>query len=452
MVRLIDLACPSCGARIQVPKGQEESRCEYCLSTFRMADRVAPPPVSAPPGHGAGPRVVRPRSGAVWVSTLVPLLVALGVATYYMGMFRGVVTQAESTARSATQPSSSVAGGAEATPSRPQPMVAGNRQPMLYDVDGDGTLDAIVWVQYPLANLATHLAAYDPKRGAQLWESEMVVDSSQDGWRIESFLVGDRILLTDLGGGLRALSAKTGGEVWRAPMTERVEEVCFGDEEGVVFAVLADKRVVRVTLATGAFEPSDHSADRTACPYAWSSTAGENPAAPVDQWRRFGLNEPEIDGMRVDHSLHDLAGGRAYALGTRNPGTRVPTVAAYDRTAREKKRKRRDWVKVQPLWVRAVPGIDPLKVAEGDPPTAAFADGRLYVPYELAKDTEGWRVACIDATSGETRWDEPLPDLDTDDVQTLSASATHVFVTHWKGMSILDAATGALLHRIDSGR
>jgi hypothetical protein len=106
--------------------------------------------------------------------------------------------------------------------------------------------------------------------------------------------------------------------------------------------------------------------------------------------------------------------------------------------------------KEKPLWVAAVPAVNPMTVSPGAIETATIAAGRLVAPYQLQGSKAGWRLACLDVQTGRSLWDVAIPLSDVSSVDSIVASDRQVFVPIWTYLQVFDLGTGQ--HRMTIGK
>lgn len=431
-MRTVSIPCPKCGAHLTLPKEVHEARCEYCSAAFRV--EAPTPPATGRADAGRPKR----RGGAVQL--LVPLVVlGVVVAGAYVIVNRAVDAGLDRMA-------GNVAGALNAelavadVPLEQRAQYMGNRQPMLFDVDADGHEDVIAWVRFnDLPGGPENLRAFAGNTGAVLWTSEDF--PATDSYTLRAGLVADRVVAVDSAGLLRAVSAETGQTLWSTPLGERAGAVCRPTGDGVRVH-LDDRRAIDVTLATGEVRPAGAvEEDKEPCDGVWTSWPGRTPTnrmggPPYDRaW------PPAIQGMDTRAVFHDVANGRAYAMGTRSPGTPVPTVARFVPSKEETRHR----AKVDALWLTAAPRIPPLEAA-GSAPQVAWADAtRVCVPYDTAGAEGVARLTCLDAETGENQWDVVLEGVRAGSLNALVGTSERLYASHWGGVTVLDAATGRIL-------
>jgi hypothetical protein len=254
-------------------------------------------------------------------------------------------------------------------------------------------------------------------------------------------VAGDKLLLGDPTGVLKAFSIYNGQQVWTAMLGERVDRIC-GAGQGHVRVEKKDKQSVTVALATGQITPAGQ-ADAQFCSGVWTDQPGETAGVRAgggtfDEW----IKQPEIDGINIGMVVADLSSPTWVAVGSRKPGTRVPTAAAF---AAAKPGKKGNWTKKKkatPLWVAAIPGVNPLTVKQGEPDVATASAGRLIVPYAMEGSGKGYRMACLDVATGRNMWDVAIPLSGTSSVNAVVASDRQIFVGIWTYLHVFDLATG----------
>jgi len=444
MSRLIKTKCPECGARLKVDPDKNEAKCEYCGAISRV--ETGKPTDTPPPARGGAPiqPVIRISSWARWswlIYVAVALVISLG--TGGISLFTHLVSR---TANGGSAGGISVLG--ELTGDRMQ--WVGNRQAMLVDVNQDGVADPVGWIRFLGASGSMdHLGAFDAVTGQRLWATDPISDTSNSS-NAKAALAGDKLLVADTTGTLRAFSVSTGQLVWSGLLGERVERFCAG-QQGYARVEKVDKQAVTVALATGQLSPAGAVDEKQFCSGLFTDVPGETPAVrfgggTFDEW----IMQPEMEGLDVGAVVADLRANTWIALGTRKPGTRVPTAAGYKGPG---KLAHGNWMrkkKATPTWLAAIPGVNPLGVEQGAPGTGTISQGRLLVPYQLTGAQATWRLACLEATSGRSLWDVAIPQSETGGIGAVVASDRMVFVSGWTFLHLFDLGTGQ--HRATIGR
>jgi hypothetical protein len=441
MAKLLSAKCPECGAKLKVDPTVDETKCEYCGAVSRVEDKKkvgkAPPP---PPTPGVPYRpVIRVNSGFRWMWIfwiLFPIFMVFGVGGFSLFQVFGAMDDAFNPITGG--PGSG--GGAGQSFGEKMQWIA-NKQPMLVDLTRDGVADLVGWVRFQkLGNSADHIAAFDTTTGNRLWTTPQLTGTSSTH-EAKAAVAGDKLLLGDPTGTLKAFSVYNGQQVWTAMLGERVERMC-GAGQGHVRVEKKDKQAVTVALATGQITPAGK-ADEQHCTGIWTDKPGQTGSVitggdTFDEW----IKQPEIDGMDVGKVVADLSSRTWVAVGARKPGTKVPTAAAFPAPKSIKKGSWMKKKKVQPMWVAAIPGVNPMTVSQGEPDVATISAGRLIVPYEMGGQQGGYRLACIDVSSGRNLWDVAIPLSGTSSVMSVVASDRQIFVGIWTYLHVFDLATG----------
>lgn len=436
--------CPECGAILNVDVGQESVKCEYCGTVARVADKKKPPATTSPAPDGK----VQP---VIWVST------GRGSWTWVLvSVLPVIVIGAVAFAAYLRMPDGNFTGGSRGSAEKSlgeHVQWLGHKHPMLVDITGDGVLDVVGWVRF--LNLGggdsyDRLAAYDANTGNRMWDTGPLVNTSQSA-EVLAALAGDKLLVADATGVLKAFSLANGGLAWQGVLGERAERICGGDA-GVAAIFTKDERILKVPLATGQLMPAGTWNRETDCPPLQND---KDPTGPffVLQDRsalmmaslrnrvsggshQQVIESDSLQGMYIDKILIDLAMGKRIALGTRSPGTRSPVASAYQENTAGKKPAYRS------LWLSSVTSQNPLSVTEGAPGQAAAAAGRAVVVYAMQDSKSGERLSCLDENTGQIVWDVPIPASDVGMTGPITASPHHVFVPHWTYLDIFHMSDG----------
>ena len=437
MARIVKSACPECGASIQFDAEGDQAKCDYCGAIARI-ERSKPPRQTDAPRQG-GPVVYVPKAAS---RALIAIILVASLAPVLIGVIVAVV-QATGAISSVTAGPGS--GGSVGQGITEHMQWQGNRRVMLADLNGDGVLDPIGWVRFLDGSASNdHIAAFDAITGKRLWLTPPLVDGSQS-YNAKAAIAGDKLVVADPAGALRAFSLANGQLAWSAVLGERAERIC-GAGPGAVRVETTDKRALTAVLATGQLTPSGEADPKAACTGVQSADgeAGLYSSLAGGTWNDGGIVNPEIAGMDVEHVVVDAVTGTRVAIGEKRPGTRVPTAALYD-PAGVTEEKRAATVR----WLTAIPSANPLSVKEGAPDSAAISRGRLVVPIELQASDAGWRLACLDVGTGRSLWEVPIPGSDSGTMGPVVLSDRQVFLSHWTWLDIFDLGTGA--HRMTIG-
>jgi outer membrane protein assembly factor BamB len=436
MARIVKTDCPECGARLQFDPEGTEAKCEYCGAVSRIEKQKPPKGQEAP--HVQGPVVYVPRASNAWIAYIIlPIVLSMAIGG-------GVMTKIFSAVGGETGGGPG-AGGGVGQGLLEHMQWQGSFQPMLADVNGDGVADPIGWIRFLQGSTTMdHIAAFDAVSGNRLWLTPPISDSSQS-YNARAVLAGDKLVVADPTGVLRAFSIFNGQLVWTAMLGERADRIC-GAGAGNVRVETTDKRALIVALATGQITPSGTVQRETPCIGVQAADRGESLYSRLvgGTWDEGGEKNPELTGMDVEVVALDAVSGAHVALGVKSPGTRVPMAALYDaRGVNESKRR------AAATWMTAIPAVNPLTVQEDAPETGAISQGRVIVPYALQGSEAGWRLACLELASGRSLWDVPIPNSGSGSMGKVVASDRQVFLSHWTWLDVFDLGTGQ--HRMTIG-
>ncbi len=444
--------CPECGARLNVDTALESLKCEYCGTVSRIADKKKPQvqPKAAPGGNVQPVIWVSSAASYTWVWILSAFLpIAISGFVFYN------VSSSMSTAFGTSSTTTGTGTGTTSSPSSfsSQKMQwTGHRHPMLVDINGDGVMDVIGWVQIISmvgGDSYESIAAFDPLTGNRLWDTGALVNSRQSA-DVRAALAGDKLLVADSMGVLKAFSLANGATAWQAVLGERAERIC-GAEAGYAAIYTKDKRILKAAAATGQLLPSGQWEYNTPCPPLQNDRDSTGPFflfEELSRSARFGDGPEEIEyddlpGMRADSVLTDLSNNRVFAFGSRSPGTRTPVIAALTQGVASKKKK---W---QSTWLSSVTTLNPLTIYEGNPEHGGAASGRLVTIYKMQDYKSGHRLSCLDENTGQIVWDVPVPKSDTGTVGPINVSQHYVFVPHWTYLDIFQLVDG--VHKMTIG-
>lgn len=431
MARLIKAVCPRCGAGLKLDPALDYATCEYCgtSSFIKKPTRIqaAPPP----PEHAHLPIIditadLARRARAI-VSVVMTVIVAAVGLTIAIGA--GLFSALGGTGSSFKLPEKLMQG---AFP----PIVIGG--PMLGDIDGDGSPEPLALTQTsgPEGSVR-HLTALDPATGKARWTSDPIGDSG------ESFVigvVGRRGLVGKLST-LLGYDLSSGKLAFQQALPERADRFCDDGEGALV--VLKDDNVYSVDASNGKLTVRGKLRKDTRPPYRRSELSRFSPAArkrferaivewetqraqevpcfpaSSDGWRSHGVGveetralDPEVAGMSVSKVLRERGQGPYIALGSKQPGTRVPMLAVLGADERL-------------LWKAELPSHDATGAREGEPGAVALGQGRIVALYEHESEKKAVMVLFEEAT-GRRVWEvsRPTTSLST---SSLGLTASQVF-------------------------
>jgi hypothetical protein len=254
--------------------------------------------------------------------------------------------------------------------------------PVVADLDGDGTDDAIGYARYVQSSDQMKLYAVSGKDGHKLWETAALgtyIDVYQSVIAVSgtTILRGD----TDKRPLLEAYDAKTGAKRWTTTPSEVIDKLCASSTPGTAIVVTKDKAKFTVDLATGKLAPT--AAD--SCTPLVSN---------LDLRPFFSSEEPHHDAKVPGMSTSHVLGATAPFIldGAKDPGTRVPMLAAIDDSEHV-------------LWKTEVPGRDPMTAKHGNAEYVAVGDQIVAVVYEHDNDHEAPTVTAFDRATGARKWE-----------------------------------------------
>ncbi|HTM22961.1 MAG TPA: PQQ-binding-like beta-propeller repeat protein [Kofleriaceae bacterium] len=398
------LRCPQCDAALKdVSADAEVATCAYCGTTSRLQrrSRVLEIPIrtAPPPEHRSLPVARQAHTGRFKAGCLVAVLALAGG-----GLAIGWCIKKKFFDKTGWD---------------------GLAAPILYDVNGDGTLDAIGRSRYVRSGDSMHLIAIDGRDGSVLWESPKE-GSYSDVYQNVIMRDGDTLLVADQGGGLTGWAARTGKRLWHTELGERTRYGCVGDA-GSALVTTTDQRWHRIGLADGT---RSDAAEPAACAALASYATGSNAVAAGLQITDHGSVEGmpyQIEGMQISKAIRRLPDGLWFAIGYRTPGTAVPMAAMLkpDMTV---------------AWTTVIPE-KPMNASESSPDYFTLSKDSLIVIYQTRSSQ--FRVAAFAQTNGLRRWDVGVPKGFFSVCAGVVASESHVFVSMWSRLEVFDLATGS---------
>jgi putative pyrroloquinoline-quinone binding quinoprotein len=322
--------------------------------------------------------------------------------------------------------------------------------PRLADVNGDGVLDTVGWVNLmERTELKARLAAFDGADGRRLWITPSSIDLPEHA-RTLFEIVGPVLITVDGAGRAQALRAADGTPAWWLDLSERAMAICRGEPGQAIF-MLADRTALAVDLFTSVTEPSAlPSSCATDASRPWPSSdwlrtrpwfdkksAGEPGSGEGDAPEGQAAEPPKVVGMYIDGTLPAGAGGRVL-IGHKEPGTSVPMVGV--------------WREGRAAWSGVVPREGALGAAEGAP-TAVAADAETVVAvYQPVAFKDVWRVAAFAAADGQRLWDIGLPNAEEGNVGFVHIVQDRVLVAHWTYLDVFDRRSGQLRYTVGRWR
>lgn len=430
-MRLVHLACPQCGAKLQLSHpNMEWVTCQYCSSTFYVQrDRAQAPPMGHPTVY-----YPPPTSSAAPIIAVIVGIVVLSTIASVVGI---VASGASSTPSKTTSSSKFNFALASSEWLSPGP-------PLLTDVNGDGVVDAIM-----AASNSGVLAAYHGTTGQKLWTSDDVGRASTK----KMALFEDRVLV-ESDRDLYGIDAKTGKQAWMTPLDAKVKAYCALGP-GHIQVSLDDNETLRIDLATGKLTAEarrsldDRFTSRTHGRGGYTRrTEVDNPCLPIwtndtrDQEPRrlpemvsttpggthFGAFNPlpKVAGATVEAALLPVD-GLEILLGFKNPG-KIP-IAVGMRGNKE-------------IWQTPISATETR--GDGTVEIATLSRGRLLT----VRSPKGpWKIVATNAADGKSLWEAEIQG-ELGPWRSVTTSSQVVFVRHGWTLHAFAFADGRELYKL----
>lgn len=331
------IACPSCGADLDIPPYGKVLKCAYCGSKSTMP--AAPPAASG--GEGAGPKVtlVVVPEGRRWGGDhRMYAFIVMGLGVLVMvSVFAWLLSySAERRSKAVRYPGEKpwdrgkmLAPGGLYVPSGKAAL--GSPSPLVVDADGDGIDDLVAWRRAAGSQgSALHVIAIDGKTLKERWRSDEIgLGAGAAPPRL--FRDGGLVLLSTASA-LAALRLTNGERRWSAVVPDRVERIA---KRGAVLLVTSiNGRETTLRADTGAAASEEAPDDDDDEPSPLDADSGLRPiqggaAALLD------LTASSFGGLRVGRSycpagrLERVRGGAARGAS----GATRPAAAARGRYA-----------------------------------------------------------------------------------------------------------------------
>jgi hypothetical protein len=434
-----EMKCSSCGAQLPIPPlGERFLRCRYCGTTVQLD---APPPLQVS-SFGGGP----PASsyGAPPVSHVggMPRIIVVP-PTAYSGMSGGravfmivpVVMVLFSTGMSlffSSRGSSSVSStgvGSGGVAPLGEHLQWGSEAPIPARVNADDIEDFIG--DYHLLEgdqQLTYIGAFNGKTLERVWAAGPFGNNAEASGKTFFGVAKDRVIVTDFRSTAHIFDMATGKETGKVVLSDRAKSVCTStDGKPEAWLELADDEHLLVDLAAGTAKKSGRPAFCPIVPNDSSNCTSRGTKRPHATCHDD--SSIKAPGVSIEKVLSD--GDVAVALGTKSPGTAIPTALGVDVKAKKVK------------WQRPIPGSDPATVHEGLE-LADLAGGRLVAQYQLTGGL--WRLAALDGRTGNALWDVEIPrSKDGSQAYDLRITPTRVYLPHWTWLDVFDVKTGAVI-------
>jgi hypothetical protein len=341
-----------------------------------------------------------------------------------------------------------------------QPMWSGIGRAVLSDVNGDGVMDVVGRARQLQPSDVMYITAFNGADGGELWRSDELGRSGELTTTPLATLGSTLVIASDQAQ-LFAINIKDGKALWQARLAEKVEAFCAGDNIEQLVVLTKDKQRQRLQLKDGALTQLAQPDTKQPTPCTNVLTDQQRVAPPgtvlyewSNQYREMVLRD-RVQGISADAALHASNKDLTIALGHKNPGSRIPMLAAYrwpiqedetKLTPRQKllSRHRQGPVpKGEPevMWTAIVPGIDPLTVREDEPePHYVHLNDNTVIAAYATKNAHGFRLTAFELQTGSRRWDVELPG--DRPMGGVLASPSHAYVSRWSGLSAFDIKTG----------
>jgi len=393
-MKLVQIKCESCGAKLNVDEGAAWVSCEYCQTRSKIqpaaALSVRPPLSRSEQASGSSPRNPGEKSK---VSVLLPII-AVATIGLVIWLLNGIAfgTKWEGIGRA-----------------------------LFVDLNGDGVLDPIGRTRSIGPSDSINVAAFDGKTGDLLWEGERL-GSYTESYLGKLSVTQSTILYGSEQGEVWAFAVEDGKERWRVPVGDKVERFCQ-ESEGQAGVLTADERYLRLNLDDGS---------------AGEAAGGECQALEHD--RHDGANVEirrgsvgyDIDGMGVQNAYSRGGDGRLVIGGYARPGTRVPMLAVFNQGTLS--------------WKNELPGVDRLGAAEG-PPAKVDSDDEHVAAIFKSKDIHSpGRVALFSMDDGRRLWETSLPSARP--ISSVQITKHRIYVTTWGRLTAFDPKTGEQVYSI----
>lgn len=396
-MKLVNLACTHCGARLPEQQAADKYKCGYCGSLFAVTESP-PVPEPAPAVTAAPPRPPK-RSPIAALLGFVGALLPFAIGGFFVYRSLGPMVKGSVSGLRLGSPLRALwdrAGGP------PVPVQLGGKEAVLG--------------RMRLSEDQLYIVATDSATAQPLWKLGPL-GSYGDGYQLTHFQVaGSLVVVTDARGGLRIHELASGKEVKTIALRDRATQLCLAAPDAVAVAVM-DRH--HVTLDTS------------------SLTLREAPLPPGCDGSRSAharrarderVRKPTVRGFEVADAHAE--GDYGVAAAVKSPGTPVPYAIGFVPSTREVR------------WQQLLPTVDPLSVRSSE--HDALAGGRYLAVYGVG--SAGWHLTALDAKDGTRLWDVTLrPLFAVDDIESLVVTARFAYVNRTSSLEIYDAATGRLV-------
>jgi len=416
--------CPNCQAPLPLGGNASIVTCEYCGRQVMREQPQAPRPPD-----DAMRRIqqhIQMATTQAPVAKLKGIIIVAAVIPLILGAIIAVVVATK--AQKASTRRSSGPGGGGYTPSG-EHLQWGDSPPIAVDIDQDGVDDFVGRFRILDGETHVYVGAFDGKTFKRRWKTAPLGTAS-DYQAIHVAVAGDHVVASDGSNLVHVIELGTGKELRSFRMTDKVETFCpFPEDASKVWIGVADKKDVKLDMATGEIVSFGRPGW---CPGEVSLSANSDCWHVTFHRERLAHAEchpaeeaPPLDGFRAEQVLVD--GGAQVAVGVKDPGTRIPMLMGFQGSGRS----------ASVTWSRNV-GED---ADEGSLEVADMIDGRVIIAYETKKG--GWRLAALDAASGNTVYDVAIPRSEEGSGPSkMSLTPAQIYVPHWTWLDVFETATG----------
>lgn len=398
-MKLVNLACTHCGARLPEQQAADKYKCGYCGSLFAVTET---PPVPEPaPAVSAAPPRPRRRSPVAALLGFVGAVLPFAIGGFFVYRSLGPMVKGSVSGLRLGSPLRALwdrAGGP------PVPVQLGGKEAVLG--------------RMRLSEDQLYIVATDSATAQPLWKLGPL-GSYGDGYQLTHFQVaGSLVVVTDARGGLRIHELASGKEVKTIALRDRASQLCLAAPDAVAVAVL-DRH--HVTLDTGSLTLRE-----APLPPGCDGSRSAHARRARDENGR--VRRPTVRGFEVADAHAE--GDYGVAAAVKSPGTPVPYAIGFAPSTREVR------------WQQLLPTVDPLSVRSSE--HDALAGGRYLALYGVG--SAGWHLTALDAKDGTRLWDVTLrPLFAVDDIESLVVTARFAYVNRTSSLEIYDAATGRLV-------
>ncbi len=404
----IRVKCPECGATTQA--SGDIVLCGYCGTESRVQRRtqILQRPIVMPPIQGRQPQpiAVQHRSNTLLI------LVALAIAACGMGTAQCMAVRS----KPRTTPMNVVAK----PPAIPAPRIETLWQsfhPLITDLDGDGTEDAIGFTRSVGDRDEMRLCAVSGRTGKTLWETPSLGPYITTYRAVLALIDGHVVYgAMDTRPRLEAYDAKTGRRQWAVTPTEVVKSFC-ADRDGFIKVVTKDEMAVSVELATGGATPVKNKAKCLA-------VASTEPPPTDDRFWNLelpGMQREEVEGE----------GSSLIVSGYKSPGTEIPMLAVIDEHRHVK-------------WKTELASKDPMASKRLSFQRPAYDATMIVTAYGLEGDNQAPVIVAFDRVTGTRLFETHIQSTDPSfATPSLSLGPTAIWVAR-NHLQAYDRKTGAL--------